>query len=857
MKIESLGHRLTEPLRRAFRRIPSSPARRNPSGRDEFRISALLLLLFTIHSSLFAQQSTSTAPLYQANAQYLQGRTWADYQATAGTGLALNLAPGISWCQGAMVTYAGGTLTMTNATTNYVYLDSASSCVPAKSTSTFPATGIPIATVATSGGAITAVTDRRVLLMVGAGGSGTPQLPTTVKYAESYSGSDFYAKANACLAAVAAAGGGTCDARGLSGAQTLSDDLAVGDGTHRIELLLPGTTITRATGKQFVYDSYASIIGMGKDWEAGAGGTVITGDDTVAAVRPAYNASGVVNAYLANFSTYSTSTVAGSVGLQIGGETPVGSGNWTDVRSSIFSNITTRQSNIGVLMDGHNGCTCYNHLYDVDGGGATYGAKIINSGSWPSGVNQNIWDGGNMGGGPAPGQVGLYDKGDANQYNHLDFENDVTASFILAGSNAVVDHPYEEGSGLPVFDTTATGNSIVWGWRHPIDNSTPGISRDPNFWWGPHFGPKSIGIENDILFGTMGGVVQTADDGINTNFMMKLAFSANWVNGYMDLLWGGAGQSVYGNYGHAGWRVSRLDALSGAAVAGRSTIASISDPSTPTLSVHGTLGSTTVSYAVVGHDRNGGVTLPSAFATITNAPNTLDSSNYVIITWPLIDGIFQWDVLKTNGSTSLATSYNPGIPIGTTTISYHDTGGATSAYSSPTRNTTGDVAVGGALSVGAPLAMAYGGTNQNSWTASRCVQVNSAGTALESAAAACGTGSGGGGRILSINLLSPTTAETNLVQEKFPAAVTLARVSCSVDSGTSVVIQFDERAEATPNTAGTNVLTGNLTCDTTNGGITTSFTNAGIAANAPLNLQIISSTGNPNAVRIHVQYTID
>lgn len=112
-------------------------------------------------------------------------------------------------------------------------------------------------------------------------------------------------------------------------------------------------------------------------------------------------------------------------------------------------------------------------------------------------------------------------------------------------------------------------------------------------------------------------------------------------------------------------------------------------------------------------------------------------------------------------------------------------------------------------------------------------------------------------RVLSINLLSPTTAETNLIQSKFPAAVTVTRVSCSVDSGTSVVIQFDERAEATPNVAGTNVLTSNLTCNTTNGGITTSFSNAGIAANAPLNLQIISATGNPNAVRIHVEYTID
>jgi hypothetical protein len=36
-----------------------------------------------------------------------------------------------------------------------------------------------------------------------------------------------------------------------------------------------------------------------------------------------------------------------------------------------------------------------------------------------------------------------------------------------------------------------------------------------------------------------------------------------------------------------------------------------------------------------------------------------------------------------------------------------------------------------------------GGSNQTTWTASRCVQVNSAGTALESAAAACGSGGGG------------------------------------------------------------------------------------------------------------------
>lgn len=41
------------------------------------------------------------------------------------------------------------------------------------------------------------------------------------------------------------------------------------------------------------------------------------------------------------------------------------------------------------------------------------------------------------------------------------------------------------------------------------------------------------------------------------------------------------------------------------------------------------------------------------------------------------------------------------------------------------------------------LPLANGGTNQTSWTSSRCVQVNAGGTALEAAAAACGTGGTG------------------------------------------------------------------------------------------------------------------
>jgi hypothetical protein len=144
-------------------------------GRRKLSLGVLLPALILAGASCFqalAQQPTSNAPIYQVNSQYLQGRTWADYKASAGAALTLNVAAGTVWCDGTLVTYAGGTLTMTNAATNYVYLDTTSSCVPASSTGAFPSTGIPLATVVAAGGAITTVTDNRSLLTAGGGGGG-------------------------------------------------------------------------------------------------------------------------------------------------------------------------------------------------------------------------------------------------------------------------------------------------------------------------------------------------------------------------------------------------------------------------------------------------------------------------------------------------------------------------------------------------------------------------------------------------------------------------------------------------------------------------------------------------------------
>src|SRR5436309_1752959 len=74
---------------------------------------------------------------------------------------------------GTIVNYTAGTLTMTNATTNYVYLDLAASCAPASNTTGFTSSGIPIATVVTSGGAITTLTDVRTAFFAGSGATGS------------------------------------------------------------------------------------------------------------------------------------------------------------------------------------------------------------------------------------------------------------------------------------------------------------------------------------------------------------------------------------------------------------------------------------------------------------------------------------------------------------------------------------------------------------------------------------------------------------------------------------------------------------------------------------------------------------
>ena len=114
----------------------------------------------------------------------------------------------------------------------------------------------------------------------------------------------------------------------------------------------------------------------------------------------------------------------------------------------------------------------------------------------------------------------------------------------------------------------------------------------------------------------------------------------------------------------------------------------------------------------------------------------------------------------------------------------------------------------------------------------------------------------GGLETKSITLLDPVVGDLGRVQVSFPSAVTVLRVACSVKGGTSASINLEERAAASPDTAGTAVMASPLVCGTSEAA-TTAFSKAGIAGRVPLALTMAAVTGGPDTLRVYIEYTVD
>lgn len=104
-------------------------------------------------------------------------------------------------------------------------------------------------------------------------------------------------------------------------------------------------------------------------------------------------------------------------------------------------------------------------------------------------------------------------------------------------------------------------------------------------------------------------------------------------------------------------------------------------------------------------------------------------------------------------------------------------------------------------------------------------------------------------------ITNPTTAKTLVLPNFIDAAATMVKVYAEVNTGT-VDINIEERAFGSADTAGTDTLTADLQANTT-GATSTTFSNAGLAADSYLTITISAKTGSPTKLTVACTYDLD
>lgn len=111
-----------------------------------------------------------------------------------------------------------------------------------------------------------------------------------------------------------------------------------------------------------------------------------------------------------------------------------------------------------------------------------------------------------------------------------------------------------------------------------------------------------------------------------------------------------------------------------------------------------------------------------------------------------------------------------------------------------------------------------------------------------------------GGEDFTIAIDQPGTTDSGIIQHKIHTAANFVRISCyapSISGTDTVTFNLDIRTEAAPGTAGNDVLSSPLTCGSTTQ-VVTNFLHGSFDADAPIALDILSVTGTPQVLNIHV-----
>ena len=294
--------------------------------------------------------------------------------------------------------------------------------------------------------------------------------PNLVLRADQFSGADFGAKLQACVSAINASYGGTCDARNFTGSQSMGSNLTISTGNTRV--LLPCATIT--TANQIVVTAGTRNVSLqgcaqrgGTAASGSTGGTVFayTGAGAMVQVGDPIYATDTPGFQMDDVAINTTSAASGAQGLAVYRTQEL------DLENLY---LLGNQNQTGMTLDGTGNYTGGTFLDDQVSGFGTavnaVGHQAANAATtdW---VNASTFirlhiDCPTSGGSPISGTYGInLQQGDGNTFTGGDVEGCATALHLgpNAQNNTIVGLRNENSTSQVVADAGSAYNDWMTG----------------------------------------------------------------------------------------------------------------------------------------------------------------------------------------------------------------------------------------------------------------------------------------------------------------------------------------------------------------------------------------------------------